>query len=103
MNMPPRAKRRGKIAAGYGAILLWMFLPMIPVALASAIAFLSGSQLDESGPHPCILFGRDVGGVLGDMAGMGWLGLITIPTGFVALIGTLIIRRASKSDARNSE
>jgi hypothetical protein len=83
-----------KIAAGYGSIFLWMFLPMIPVAIASAIAWFCGSQLDEGGPHPCILFGRDIGGMLSDMAMMGWFGLLTLPSGFLALIiFNIIIKR----------
>jgi hypothetical protein len=91
--------RGSKIATGYGVILLWTFLPMIPVAIASAIAAYTGSQLDEGGPHPCILFGRDIGGTLYKMGVMGWFGLLTFPTGFIALIlftATLFKRRSSE-------
>ena len=67
---------------------------MIPVVIASVIAWICGSQLDESGPHPCIVFGRDIGGLLADMAMMGWFGLLTLPSGFIALgIFSMIIKR----------
>jgi len=79
-------RRGSKIASGYGIILLWIFLPMIPVVIAGAIASYTGSQLDEGGPHPCIVFGRDIGGTLYKMGVMGWFGLLTFPTGFIALI-----------------
>jgi len=91
--------RGGKIAIGYGVILLWIFLPMIPVLIAGAIASYTGSRLDEGGPHPCILFGRDIGGTLYEMGMMGWFGLLTFPTGLIALIlftVNLIRRRLSE-------
>jgi hypothetical protein len=78
--------KRAKIAVGYSGIILWMFLPMIPVMLASLIASHCGSKLDEGGPHPCIVFGRDIGGTLYSMFVMGWFGLITFPSGLLALI-----------------
>ena len=78
--------RRTKIIAGYGIILLWIFLPMIPVVLAGVIASACGSKLDEGSAHPCIVFGKDIGGTLYAMGMMGWFGLITFPTGFLALI-----------------
>jgi hypothetical protein len=71
-----------------------MFLPMIPVVIAGAIASYCGCQLDEGGPHPCILFGRDIGGTLSSMIVMGWFGLLTFPSGFLALIiFTVLIKR----------
>ena len=77
--------RPAKIAIGYGAILLWMFLPMIPVVIAAAISSYFRVQLDEGSAHPCIVFGRDIGGTLYAMGLMGWFGLLTFPTGFLAL------------------
>lgn len=71
---------------------------MIPVVIASVIAFFCGSQLDEGGPHPCILFGRDIGGTLSEMAMMGWFGLLTFPSGFVALIIFSVIVKRRKFD-----
>jgi hypothetical protein len=78
--------RRTKVAAGYGIILLWMLSPMIPVLLASAIASTCGCKVDEGSAHTCIVFGRDIGGMLYSMGVMGWFGLLTFPSGFLALI-----------------
>ena len=77
---------RVKVAAGYGVIILWMFSPMIPVVMASVIASACGCKLDEGSAHKCILFGRDIGGMLYSMGVMGWFGLLTFPSGFLALI-----------------
>jgi hypothetical protein len=89
--------RRAKVATGYGVILLWMFSPMIPVVIAGAIASKCGCQLDEGGTHPCIVFGRDIGGALYSMGVMGWFGLLTFPSGFIALIVfTVMIIRERK-------
>ena len=91
-----RVRDRTTIAIGYGAIIFWMLLPMIPVFIAGAIASHYGAQLDEGGPHPCIVSGRDIGGTLYRMGVMGWYGLLTFPTGFIALIiftVMVIIRR----------
>lgn len=78
--MSPRAK-----AIGCGIILLWMFSPMIPVFIASAIASRCDCKLNEGGARPCIVFGRDIGGTLYRMFVMGWFSLLTIPTGLLAL------------------
>lgn len=78
--------RRARIALSYGAIVLWMFLPVIPVVIAGAIASFFGAQLDEGNVHPCIVLGRDIGGILYAMGMMGWLGLVTFPSGFLALV-----------------
>ncbi|HTS16954.1 MAG TPA: hypothetical protein VMP11_05220 [Verrucomicrobiae bacterium] len=89
--------RRAKII-GYGVIVLWTFLPMIPVVIAGAIASHCGCQLDEGGAHPCIVLGRDIGGRLYEMGVVGWFGLLTFPTGILALLlftGIVIARRCA--------
>jgi hypothetical protein len=78
---------RRSVAIGYGIIVLWMFLPFIPVIIASLIASACGCDLDEGSAHPCIVFGKDIGRTLYAMGVMGWLGLLTFPTGFLALLG----------------
>jgi hypothetical protein len=80
--MTPRAK----VAAGYGGILLWMFLPMFPVVMASLIASVCGCKLDEGSAHTCIVLGMDIGGMLYSMGVMGWFGLLTVPSGFLLLV-----------------
>ena len=93
-----RLTRRGAVLV-YGIIALWMFLPFIPVVVAGAIASACGCQLDEGSAHPCILFGRDIGGALYQMGVMGWLCLITFPTGLLALAAFTAGIRAGRNRA----
>ena len=51
-----------------------------------------GCQVDEANAHPCMVLGHDIGGLLYDLGVMGWLMLVTIPTGaFALLIFTLVL------------
>jgi hypothetical protein len=89
--------RRAKLI-GYGIILLWTLWPFIPVFVASAIASHYGARLDEGSAHPCIVNGRDIGPTLYSMGVMGWFGLLTIPTGLLALaLFTVMILTGRKS------
>lgn len=91
--------RRAKISLGYGAILLWMFLPMIPVFIAGAIASGCGCQLDEGNVHPCVVLGVDIGSTLYAMGVMGWFGLLTFPSGLLGLLlFTVAVITERKSD-----
>jgi hypothetical protein len=71
---------------GYGLIVLWMFLPIIPALTADLIEFACGCQVDEGSVHPCIVLGLDIGPSLYSMGVIGWLVLFTFPTGIVALV-----------------
>jgi hypothetical protein len=73
-----------------GIIALWIFLPMISVFVAAMIAKAWGCPLDEGSAHPCVVLGLDIGGLLYSMGVMGWLFLLTIPSGLIALVGLLI-------------
>ena len=69
--------------------------------IASAIAAGAGCQLDEGGVNSCVVFGMDIGGLLAGLFVMGWFGLITLPTGFLALVGfsiAALIRLKAKRD-----
>jgi hypothetical protein len=68
-----------------GIALLWMLWPMISVTIAKIIASVFNCGVDESGVHPCVVLGLDLGGLLHSMWGMGWFFLLTIPSGFIAL------------------
>jgi hypothetical protein len=83
---------------GYGVIILWMFWPLILAFMASAIASHFGARLDEGDAHPCIVHGKDIGGALYSMFVMGWVGLLTIPSGFLLLVFfTVTIIKGRKS------
>ena len=70
-----------------------MFLPWIFVILAGVIAFVCGSTLDEGTAHPCIVFGKDIGGILYTMGMMGWIGVFALPIGLIALSAFYIFFR----------
>jgi hypothetical protein len=77
---------RHAIRRGYRIIGLWMIWPLVPALLASLIAFVCGSKLDEGGAHPCIVFGTDIGEFLHVMGTMGLMAIGTFPSGILALI-----------------
>ncbi|MFA5941641.1 MAG: hypothetical protein WC809_20015 [Sinimarinibacterium sp.] len=77
-------------------IVLFTVAPLLSVFVASAIARAAGAELDEGGPHPCRILGVDIGRPLYSMFVVGWLGLLTIPIGLLALVvysGILIFQR----------
>ena len=87
-------------------ILAWTVWPVALVAVAGNIASANDCQLDEGSVHPCIVNGRDMGEQLYGMGLMGWLMLVTIPTGLLALaaygailLAVWLVRRARR---RNS-
>jgi hypothetical protein len=70
----------------FGLIVLWTASPMVSVLIASGVASAFGCELDEGNVHQCFAFGHDIGNFLSTMFVMGWLFLVTIPTGLVALV-----------------
>jgi hypothetical protein len=66
-------------------ILVIAMLPVISVSLTYAIASALGCSVNEGGATPCPFMGIDLGETLVTMMVLGWLGLITLPVGGVAL------------------
>ncbi len=73
------------------AIVLFALLPIISVMASSGIAALGDCQLNEARTHPCVIVGVDVGGLLTFMFITGWLALMTVPIGAVALLVWLAV------------
>lgn len=74
-----------------GCILLWMLWPIISFLTCVLIAnVLDCTSHEGSGAQPCIVAGLDIGGLLYNLAVMGWLFLFTLPSGFIGLIVFLI-------------
>ncbi|WP_398484782.1 hypothetical protein [Tardiphaga sp.] len=73
------------------AIVLFALLPIISVMASSGIAALGDCQLNEARAHPCEIIGVDVGGLLAFMFVAGWLALMTVPIGAVALLVWLAV------------
>jgi hypothetical protein len=66
-------------------ILVIAVLPVLSVALTYAMASALGCPVNEGGATPCPFMGVDLGETLVTMMVLGWLGLITLPVGSVAL------------------
>lgn len=79
--MKPRTK-----VIGYGAITLWMLWPLISAGVASVIATSCGCELNESGPHPCVVLGMNIGETLYVMLLIVFVTGATFYTGALALI-----------------
>lgn len=76
----------------YGFLVLFTVAPILSVCVAEGIALACGCQVDEGSDHPCIIYGVDIGPLLGSMFVCGWFMLITIPVGVASLLGfTLIV------------
>ena len=71
---------------GYSIIVGWMFVPLVPLIAAGLVATANGCTLNEGNPHPCLVFGADVGETLYTMGVMGLMTMATVPTGLVALL-----------------
>jgi hypothetical protein len=69
-----------------GSLLLACSLPLCSLLLAGAVASLLGCTLNEANDHPCFILGVPIGPALYALATMGWLMIVTLPLGAVALI-----------------
>jgi hypothetical protein len=71
-------------------ILLFAIAPIGSVVACSIIANRYGCRVDEGSVHPCIVNGKDYGPLLYQLGVLGWLMLVTLPSGAVAFTGWLI-------------
>ena len=72
-------------------ILIVMLAPVASVMIAGSIADSHGCVLHEGFVNPCIVDGEDIGQTLYGMGMMGWLMIVTIPAGVVALLIWLVV------------
>ncbi len=73
------------------AALLIGLLPVFSVIIASALASITGCDLDEGSIHACVVMGADLGPTLYTMFVLGWLGLMSLPIAALGLLGLLIL------------
>ena len=67
------------------------WLPLLSVVLASVVAELAGCTVNEAAATPCLVGGRDIGGVLVTMFVLGWLMLVTAPFMVATLVGWVLL------------
>jgi len=86
------------------ALVFLTFAPLISVLVASSIASAHGCVLSSAGVRPCLILGWDAGALLSTMALLSWLGLATLPLGF--LIGCVwlvvwLVKRQKRSTSND--
>ena len=64
----------------------WTIFPVVCVLIVFAVAPMFGCEVNEGSPTPCLVFGVDIGKILYTLGVMGWLGVVTLPTGGLALV-----------------
>lgn len=74
-----------------GAILLVALSPVLSVIVAGGIANFGGCVLNEGNVHPCVIGGVDLGETIYTMFVLGWLMLVTLPMGALALLIWIIV------------
>ncbi len=67
-------------------LLAWTLWPIACVLIAMALASWAGASLDEGSVHPTVIGGVDFGETTYTLFVLGWFGMITLPTGAIALI-----------------
>ena len=72
-------------------LLAWTLWPIACVLVAMALASWAGASLDEGSVHPTIIGGVDYGETTYMLFVLGWFGMITLPTGAIALLLQTII------------
>ena len=72
---------------------------MVSVFVAGMIATAWDCPLDEGGVHSCVVLGHEIGGLLYSMGVMGWLFLVTMPSGLFALVVLLVVNAKAKREA----
>jgi hypothetical protein len=78
--MEPRVRN----AIIYGVIVSWTVFPVFCAFIAMVVSAISGCTVSGGPQRPCIIFGVDVGRTLYVLSAMGWLGLVTLPSGGIA-------------------
>ena len=84
-------------------ILCWSIWPIVSGFLAENIAEFYASSVNEAGPIETIVNGEDIGPNLHRMFTSTWLMFITLPTGFIALIGFVISVSSQEAKERRQK
>jgi hypothetical protein len=80
----------------FGIIVSWAIFPVAGVLLTAIVSAICGCSINDGSPTPCLVFGTDIGRILYTLGVMGWLSIVTLPTGgiaFLAYLAFLMIER----------
>ena len=92
-------ERSSRNAIVFGVILSWAVFPLLCVLLAATVSAVCGCSINEGSPTPCLVFGTDIGKPLYILGVMGWLSIVTLPTGAIALLVYLAFLMIERSVA----
>lgn len=74
-----------------GSLLCFAFSPIVGLIVVGEIADANDCEVNESGPQPCIVNGKDIGPELYTWGVMGWMMFLTIPFGLGGIAIYLLI------------
>jgi hypothetical protein len=92
-------ERSSRNAIVFGVIVSWAIFPLICALLAATVSAICGCSINEGAPIPCLVFGTDIGKPLYILGVMGWLSIVTLPTGAIALLVYLAFLMIERSVA----
>jgi hypothetical protein len=72
-------------------ILAFTLAPIGSVVACSWIANAYGCKVDEGSVHPCLINGIDRGELLYTLGVLGWLMLVTLPVGGLAVLVWIVV------------
>jgi hypothetical protein len=88
---------------GFVLLLAITLAPVISVVFASVIANANGCVVDEGSVHPCLIAGSDWGETLYTLGVLGWLMLVTLPVGSVALLVLAVVLLVHRTTWRHRD
>lgn len=77
--IPPAATPRRAWPVPLTVVTILVWLPGLILAGGMAVASVLGCSVHEGFPQPCMLWGRDIGGLLYSSFVMGWLMIVLLP------------------------
>jgi hypothetical protein len=90
----------------YGIVLaliaLVAFAPIFSVVACGWVANTHGCKVDEGSVHPCIINGHDYGHTLYTLGVLGWLMLVTLPAGALAIVVWIVVLVAHRARWRKA-
>jgi hypothetical protein len=85
---------RRPVALLLASLVVILMAAMSPILVKLAARWIAGAHgciLSEAAAHPCVVLGREVGGLLSSMAMLVWYATVTLPFGVFALGVWLIV------------
>ena len=93
-----RSRRNG---IAYGIIVSWAFFPIVCLLIATVVSAACGCPIGANSPAPCVVFGLDIVKTLYTLRVMGWLSIVTLPTGAIAWLAYFAYCLIERSIVRN--